>query len=177
MIFKKLEDRDNSIVKDIKKIYNSSFPSEERMPFGMVMQLDDNHEMFLMLEEDELLGFTCIFHNTDDVSFLSYLAIKEERRREGLGSKIIENILDEFKDRRILLDIEWVDESFSNYEERVKRKQFYLSNGFKETEVRYIFRKVHYEILCAHGTVTQADFYNCIYNYWGKIAANITKFF
>ena len=57
-----------------------------------------------------------------------------------------------------LTDIEKIKRYF-NKEQRIKRKQFYLKNDFKETDVFYTWQGEDYVILSRNGIV-QKEFWN-----------------
>lgn len=46
----------------------------------------------------------------------------------------------------------------SNKEQRIKRKQFYLKNDFKETDVFYTWQGEDYVILSKNGIVQKKNF-------------------
>lgn len=57
-----------------------------------------------------------------------------------------------------MLDIEQIKEC-KNKEQRIKRKQFYLRNGFQETQVCYTWQKEDYLILCKNGMIDDKEFW------------------
>ena len=57
-----------------------------------------------------------------------------------------------------MADLECEVEGADNNDQRRKRKQFYLLNGYEQTEVNYRWRNEDYEILSQGGNVTRADF-------------------
>ena len=56
-------------------------------------------------------------------------------------------------------DIEKIKDT-SNKEQRIKRKQFYLKNDFKETDVFYTWQGEDYVILSRNGIVQKKEFWN-----------------
>ena len=54
--------------------------------------------------------------------------------------------------KKIIVDIEKIKDT-SNKEQRIKRKQFYLKNDFKETDVFYTWQGEDYVILSRNGIV------------------------
>ena len=69
-------------------------------------------------DEDTLIGLSYVFIHKD-IAYLGYLAVEENLRNQGYGSKILQAIRKELSDCRIVIDIEVVDKNAENYEERV----------------------------------------------------------
>jgi hypothetical protein len=59
---------------------------------------------------------------------------------------------------RVIVDIEAETETAEDNPVRRKRKEFYLKNGFSETEVRYRWHGDDFEILSRGGGVTSKEF-------------------
>lgn len=127
--------------KDIKeeviKLYESAFPIEERPPtkrFFSILKKKYN-QLFVYYDDDEFIGFTFLtFYQ--DVCYLFFLAVKEEKRHHGYGGQILEIIKSEYRDFVILICYEEVNPQYPNYEERVAREKFYLSHGFKNNKMK-----------------------------------------
>jgi len=51
---------------------------------------------------------------------------------------------------------------------RRRRKNFYLRNGYEETDIRYRWQEESYEILSSGGIVTKEDFGN----FWKSLGIN-----
>lgn len=72
-----------------------------------------------------------------------YFAIDEKFRNKGYGSKVLKDLIKKYK--TIILSIERPKKELKNSQ---KRKEFYLRNGFNETNKFIIDSGVEYEILC-----------------------------
>ena len=70
-----------------------------------------------------------------------------------------EEILKEIEKNNLKVDIEKIKDT-SNKEQRIKRKQFYLKNDFKETDVFYAWQGEDYVILSRNGIVQKKEFWN-----------------
>ena len=157
-------------IKELRRLYDASFPDDERIPFDRVLSsLSQDRVMKAYYDENDLVGLTVVFL-CDDLAYLSYICVEENIRHKGYGSQIIEYIKEEYKDYRIVLDIEEIIKDSDNYIERVKRKEFYLNNGFKESGVFYYFYHVNYELLVWNGEIFKEDWQKIIEKHWGKIA-------
>ena len=158
--------------REFKRLYDASFPDNERIPFlRLYTQMDETRVFYAYYEKEKLIGLS-FFYLLDDLAYLSYLAVEEKLRGQGYGSKILQRIKEDYRDCRIVLDIEEVKEDAGNYEERRKRKDFYLHNGFVSAGIFYHIYHVDYEILVANGTACKEDWHRIISRYWGKFADN-----
>lgn len=96
--------------------------------------------------------------NTSNISHVIYFAIDEMLRNKGYGSKALELLHQSKCEKRIMVDIEVPDPYSENAEQRIKRKNFYLKAGYKETPVKYIWRNENYEILSFGGQITVDEY-------------------
>ena len=162
MIRKQIDFHSEEINK-IRTLYQQAFPKNEQT--NLTWLFDDLHKgiIYGYYQEEKLIGFTilCIHHQI--VSIL-YLAVKEEYRNLGYGSMILEDLSKKYVSNRIMLDIEQIKEC-KNKEQRIKRKQFYLRNGFQETKVCYTWQKEDYIILCKNGRIGDKEFWS----FWNSL--------
>ena len=118
--------------KGLKDIYKEAFPREEKIPFWMLKMLtrDGRGEFYGVYDHEELIGLVYNVYYKD-IIYISYLAIDDTKRGAGYGGRILQTIQKKYSDSRIFLCIEEMDPNAENYEQRVRRKAFYESNGFK----------------------------------------------
>lgn len=163
---------DSPDYEEIRRLYDANFPDDERIPWNrLTAQLSQSRIMHVYYDEDTLIGLSYVFIHKD-IAYLGYLAVEENLRNQGYGSKILQAIRKELSDCRIVIDIEVVDKNAENYEERKRRKDFYLHNGFVSTGAGYYFYHVDYELLSANGIVKAEEYRDLILEHWGPIAAN-----
>ena len=119
---------DKKKLNEIKKLYDEAFPKEEQIPFWILRKASRTSTADLMqvYDDDLLVGFIHLVY-FEDVVYLYYFAIEPDERGQGYGSKILQALRRRFSARRIILNIEVVDENCDNYEERKKRK-FYRNS-------------------------------------------------
>ena len=60
---------------------------------------------------------------------------KEELRGKGLGQKILNQLIERYKGQSCVLDMESPRQECDNEEQRLRRHEFYLRNGFRDTSV------------------------------------------
>ena len=119
---------------DARELYLSAFPKYERLPWWVLrlFTLNKNANITRYCADGEFCGFTFDV-TTDSILYLMFFAVKRELRGKGYGSAILEYLKKNNPDRAITLNVEIIDPSAENAEERVKRVEFYKKNGFFDT--------------------------------------------
>lgn len=144
----------------IKSLYNRAFPQNERRPFDDMMDARNNRlEMNVFYDGDEYCGFAFLL-NCGDISHIIYFAVEENMRGRGLGGAALDAMRAEHPDKRLIVDIECDVPGALNAVQRRKRKQFYMRNGYRQTQVKYEWRGEMYEILSDGGDVSEMEFWN-----------------
>ena len=152
----------------IKKLYINSFPENERFSFWeMIRNKAGHYETFAFYDDGVFCGFAILL-NSLDISHIIYFATLPEVRGKGLGAKALSSIGRIKSKMRIIVDIEREVPGCEENEIRRRRKNFYLRNGFSETEVRYRWQEEAYEILVLGGKLSGEDFGN----FWKALGIN-----
>ena len=146
MIYKSLREHPE-IKNDISPLYLSAFPMQERPPldyFYYAVENKKENELYAYYIEDKFIGFSYLtFYK--DICYIFFLAVLEKERNKGYGSEILSLIKENNKDKVILLCYEEVDEKYPDYLLRKKRKDFYISNGFKNNTLKTIENGIIFE--------------------------------
>ena len=87
-----------------------------------------------------------------------YLAVDDNMRSKGYGSRILAYVKKKYPDRPVILEVEEPDDSAENAEQRRRRIAFYKRNGFHETNQYIKIRSVRYEIMSTEEGFTAEDF-------------------
>ena len=128
---------DLKMKKEVSLLLESAFPEDERPPtkyFFKSLERKEN-KLFAYYLDKAFIGFAFLsFYQ--DVCYIFFLAVVEDKRHQGFGGEIIEDIKKEYPDLVLLLCYEEVDPKYSNYEERVIRKDFYYSHGFISNKLK-----------------------------------------
>ena len=129
---------------DIKKVYLNSFPKEERFPFGILEECAKEKKSYLyaILDNETFVGMYFIV-NCDNAYYLMYFSVIDTLRNKKYGSKILQDLKEKYG--TLFLSIEQPVDELS-----IRRKNFYLKNGFFETNKIYTDTEVCYEILCTN---------------------------
>ncbi|MCD7808221.1 MAG: GNAT family N-acetyltransferase [Erysipelotrichaceae bacterium] len=138
-------DKNYPNLNSIKKLYHDSFPRNERAPFkSLIKRLNKQTDFLAFYDDDLFVGFTYLV-TMHDLTYLFYFVVDEPLRNKGYGSAILAYLEEQYT--CIFIDIEVIDVNALNYTQRLRRRDFYLRNHFKETGLGYSFFKVDYEIL------------------------------
>ena len=152
--------------KRLKNLYNSAFPADERAPFHlMISRLRKGRaEMLAAFDGEEFIGFAYTVCY-EDLVYLFYLAIEEDKRGSGYGSLIIKGIKKKYQGKRIFLAREQLDISAQNYPQRISRHRFYLRNGFKDLPLYIKEASVVYDVMSIGGNILPEE-YNHLIKFW-----------
>lgn len=157
---------------ELKNLYRISFPKEERKPFWLIRARVKQGvmEVLSVVQDGHFAGLviTVLYR---DLLLVDYLAIRPELRGKGIGSWVLAEILRQYPEKRIFLEIEMPMEGAENQAERLQRKRFYLQNGLVETGVRVLLFGTYMELL-SFGCRVEAEEYLGLYRaFVGEAAA------
>ena len=154
----------------VKALYESAFPANERIPIKHLLDNKIKREFWAFFDGDLFCGFSnSITHGS--ITNIVYFAVVPELRSRGYGSQILQTIRRQHPNTRIVVDIE-VEEDSKNAEElerRNRRRDFYQRNGFDSSPLDYVWQGEHYRLLSAGGTVTEKEFRD----FWKEILKDI----
>ena len=152
--------RNTEFAEKTEELAQKAFPPEELS--SLVPLMEDEHgygEVLAITENDKFEGFLACL-TVGDICHIIYFAVKDDLRGRGIGSRALDALAKERPHFRIIVDIEQPMEDAENLPERLRRKNFYVRNGFSETETKYNWRGVDYEILSRGGNMMDAEFWN-----------------
>lgn len=143
----------------IYELYMEAFPEDERKPFNLIKQKarEGKMEILAIMEQEEFVGLaiTILYH---DMVLIDYFAMHKAYRGQGLGGKAIEELKECYKNKRLFLEIEILDEKAENYQERVRRKAFYLNHGLTEAKIYVVLFGVEMELLTVNCPMTFEEY-------------------
>ena len=162
----------------VKALYESAFPANERIPIKHLLDDKIKREFWAFFDkEDGESGAApkfCGFSNSithGSITNIVYFAVVPELRSRGYGSQILQAIREKHPNSRIVVDIE-VEEDSKDAEElerRNRRREFYTRNGFDASPFDYVWQGEHYRLLSAGGIVTEKEFRD----FWKEILKDI----
>ena len=124
--------QDIALCRQAKALYQTAFPKEERLPWW-ILRLNARRkgvDLSAFVEGDVFCGFTASV-TVEDLHFLLFFAIDEEKRGMGYGSAILRMLQERYK--TLVLNVELLDSAAENYEQRKRRFAFYQRNGLVDT--------------------------------------------
>jgi GNAT superfamily N-acetyltransferase len=143
---------------EVIELYKEAFPGAQRIPtFLLRYKLRNGKEGFnILYENDEWIG---LIYSTEykDIVFVQFLAISELSRSQGYGSKAMESLGYMHSGKRIVLNIEELDELAENYQQRIKRKAFYQKNGFSSSGYSVKEPDERHEMLIRGGCISKEE--------------------
>lgn len=163
-------------IDNVKELYYGSFPKNERMPMNLLMwKAKRNFVDFLVIyDEGRYVGFTYLITHKY-LTYVLYIAIDSSARSKGYGGHALAKIKEKYPNNRIILNIEVIDETASNYEQRVTRRKFYIRNGYESSTFLYRDRWGLYEVMIHGGKVNKEEFYALLKNFAGILLFSVFK--
>ena len=130
-------------------LYRAAFPRSERKPFGMILKMYKKGKTDVWCARDEhgFAGFAATI-NDEALILLDYLAVCRKKRGRGIGAAVLHALKDGYPGRGLFVEIESPFEDVPNREERMRRRQFYISCGMQPARVMAQVFGVKMELLC-----------------------------
>lgn len=141
---------DSPELADIERIFFEDFPPEEQH-FSiqeMVNNKDLQIELKAIKDEEKIVGF-CAETSQKNFHYAFFLGIDSKLQGGGYGAKVMKTLLDNCNGVPLVFVIEALDDKAENAQQRIRRKNFYLKNGFYDTGLRHKVRNVYFEIMAS----------------------------
>ena len=146
--------------KQVCKIYYDAFAKKDRMPFWMMraMAKMKHTKLLAFYYGNELVGFVYMAV-VYPLNFVMFLAVDVELRSQGYGGGMLNYIQAMYPDHKIIISIERCDDlAAENRTERLRRKEFYLRNGFQETGFLVELGSETQEVIVKNGAFDGEEF-------------------
>lgn len=146
--------------KRVKEIYVSSFPKEERMPFLLMLLMSKmkNTKFLCFRNEGKDVCGLAYLGAVNHVTFIMFLAVSKTARSKGYGSCMLKSIELLYPENKIIVSIERCDENVVDIEKRIRRKKFYIKNGYQETGYLVKLPNILQEVLIKNGEFDEEEF-------------------
>ena len=153
-------------IKEFEQVYRimeASFPPDEHRPYEEQLELLDNpnYKIYVSKEADnflEIQGFMAVWQ-FEDLSFIEHFAVDSKYRNTGLGSRMLQEIM-EHLGGRICLEVELPDNDMAK-----RRIEFYHRNGLYYNDYPYIQptiskgrNPIPLRIMTSGGVVSQEEY-------------------
>ncbi len=161
-------DKENST--KVESLYKEAFPKNERAPLWFLRRK----------AKQSNVAFNSLYHNESwigllytveyrDILLVIYLAIDASYRSGGYGTKVLTALREDHPDKRIVLNVEQIDEQADNNVLRVKRKRFYEKNGYTSTGIIVEELGQPFEMLILGDFITPEETRQVYRSFLGKI--------
>lgn len=154
----------------IKRLYETAFPDGEQIPWDDLMRLVGEMplDFTAYYDDEEFIGFTIVYPRKA-FNWYWYFAVCEELRGKGYGQKILSQLIEHYKSQTSVLDMESPTQVCDNQNQRKRRHNFYLRNGFRDTNVYRSYNDITMTIMMmGEGTFTMQD--------WDEITNELKQF-
>lgn len=162
--------KDHRDIDRVNQLYLEAFPDHERMPMNILLRKANKRsvDFWALYDQNIFVGFTYLITH-QDLTYVLYVAVDGQARSSGYGSQLLKKIEEHRPGNRIILNIENLDESAENYQQRVTRKKFYVRNGYRDSGLVYEDRWAKYEVLLNGTAVETHEFYRLLRKFAGNL--------
>lgn len=157
-------------------LYHRAFPKGERKPFLVMLDLRKRGktDVWCMLEGNKFAGFASTINDTDLI-LIDYLAVCKGKRGKGFGTMALQALKAAYPEQGLFVEIESVFDEGADKEERLKRKSFYLHNGFEDMKVLADVFGIPMELMAWHYQMYFQDYYRFYHDNYSPWAASHIK--
>ena len=160
----------------IKSLYKKAFPKCERKPFSVIKRMESSGktDIWCFFDKRRFVGFAATINGEREI-LVDYLAISKWARGHGYGTEAIKYLICRYAPLGVFLEIEVPYEDSENYEERRRRRQFYLNAGLVPMNTRAKLFGVDMELLGVNCHLDYDEYKEFYLENYGRIAYdNIT---
>ena len=152
------------------RLYRAAFPDNERAPLMLLARraARGRADWWSICEDGVWRGFFYAVRHAELV-YLFYFAVEPEARGQGCGTRALAALCAQYPHCRVFLAAEALDRGAENYEERVRRKRFYLRAGMEELHTRVREGDVIYELLGVGGAVAAREYGTLMRRWAGRV--------
>lgn len=158
---------------NIRNLYVPTFPPPERKPLPLIRRMikAGKSDLWLIEADGSFAGFMATVNGSDTI-MLDYFAVLPERRSQGIGRAAMEEYKKLYDGKGLFVEIERVRENAKNYEERLRRQNFYLRCGYAPLGVQALVFGVDMELLGIGCTMTLRGYQSFYRENYSSFAAN-----
>ena len=160
----------------IKEVYTNAFPGREGEPISLLLGNAKKGitKFEAYYDEEEFVGLSAV-STQGDLSYVQAIAVVPEDRSKGYGSQILSYIKETHSQNRIVLNLEVQDENATNAEQRKRRREFYLKNGYVSTGINAHIAGNDLETMVINGTCTAEELRRYFRKYYGFIISKLIR--
>ncbi len=162
----KVMDTDSPDIAVLESINEEAIPACER---NSLEDLINTGATVIGIYTDEPVGFMVI-REFGTLIYLAYLAIRQDLRSNGFGGIAVRDLISAFPENMIVVEYEAIDPLSADNDINIRRKNFYLRNGFSETGYFTFYDNTEFEIGC-----TGKDFDIDVFGKFTEYLSNIVS--
>lgn len=165
---------DNANFIEVIDLYKEAFPEARKVPKWLLKyKLKNGKAGFSTLYfEDKWVGLIYITEY-EDIVFVQSIAILASCRSKGYGSQVLDSLKALNSGKRIVFEV--LESQESNFEQRVKRKDFYQNNDFLSSGFTIKEPGEHLEMLIYGGTITKLEIESMYKKLFGSVLGLFIK--
>ena len=140
-------------------INEEAFPECERNSLDDMYASDtaERIEILGIYDDNTIVGFF-IVRKYESIRYLAYFAVSKDKRSAGIGSHALRLLMERYPDAQIVTEFETPDDSCDNNALRLRRRDFYLRNGFYETGWYSFYDDTEFTIACSETVFDKEGF-------------------
>lgn len=142
-----------------ERVNEEAFPLSERMSLDEIFAFasDTDTDVLGIYDKKTPVGFAVLLKNAE-CGYVYFIAIDHQVRSKGYGRAAMQEMAKAYPGLQLVLDFEVLDEHAENNAQRVRRKNFYLKNGFHETGHYTMLGDDRFEVVCNGGELRKEAF-------------------
>ena len=140
-------------------INEEAFPECERNSLDDMYASDtaERIEILGIYDDNTIVGFF-IVRKYESIRYLAYFAISKDKCSAGIGSQALKLLIERYPGAQIVTEFETPDDDCDNNALRLRRRHFYLRNGFYETGWYSFYDDTEFNIACSESGFDKEGF-------------------
>lgn len=151
-----LHDPDCELVRVLNR---EAFPANEQVVIDKLFSdaADTSLVLLGIYSKNAFAGFFVI-RESPAIAYIAYFAICPERRSQGIGSRALRLLQACYPGCQLVVECEAPDDKVPNQSQRLRRRAFYLRNGFAVTGWYLYYMEAEFELLCSSDSFDKSGF-------------------
>ena len=146
-----------------QKLNEEAFPDNEKVNIDDFFNSGGKAKTEVIgIYSDNIFSGFIVLRILDNIAYIAYFAVVKELRCNGIGSKALVHLKEYCNGKQIITDFESVHEKSENSGQRIRRRNFYIRNGFYETGMYMYYMDTEFEIFCSESNFDKKGFENMI---------------
>ena len=120
----------------LEKLYEESFPVEERRPWALIADPSkkDCPKLYAIIADGHIAGMLTLW-SFDNFAYIEHLTVNPSLRGKGVGSEAMRQLIEKIGMKPLVVEIEPPTE---NIPDTLRRLDFYTKLGFQTIATDYI---------------------------------------